>query len=437
MTPSRPPASSSIAPRAAAWELIAHVLMNKRGLSDVLSNPPADFSALSGPDRARAQRLCLEAFRHHGRADILLRRAMRKVPHDPVLWLLRLAVVEMCELGAPAHGVINDTVTMTRDHAGEPRLAAMVNAVLRQIAALPAQDWTDTPVPRLPSWLRGALQNAYGAKITAAIEAAHMTPPPLDLTLRGEMPDGLTGALLPMGSLRLAVGAQVTALPGYEQGLWWVQNAAAALPARLLAAQQGERVLDLCAAPGGKTLQLAAAGASVTALDMSAPRMTRLSQNLTRTGLTADMVVADALHWRPDAPFDAILLDAPCSATGTIRRHPDLPYCRDRAQVKSLVALQAALLDRALDPSFGLLRPGGRVVYCTCSLLPEEGEDQAQAALARHPNIVIVPAELADLPADLPDDWRSPDGGIRTRPDHWADLGGVDGFYIAQFQHLA
>ena len=433
MTRPTKPLAPSIAPRAAAWGLIAQVLIHKRGLSDVLANPRADFAELPPADRARAQRLCAEAFRHHGRADILLRRALRKTPSEPVLWILRLAVVEMCEFGAPAHGVINDAVTMTREHADEPRLAAMVNAVLRQIAALPPSDWTATPVPRLPSWLRGALQNAYGAKVTAAIEAAHMTPPLLDLTLRGAVPDGLQGQLLPMGSLRLPAGGQVTTIPGYHDGQWWVQNAAAALPARLLRAQSGEHVLDLCAAPGGKTLQLAAAGAQVTALDISAPRLARVTQNLMRTGLEARVVAADALHWRPDAPFDAILLDAPCSATGTIRRHPDLPFCRDRAQVKDLIALQAALLDRALDPAFGMLRPGGRVVYCTCSLLPDEGEDQAKAALARHPDVRIVPADIDGLP----DDWRSPDGGIRTRPDHWADLGGVDGFYIVQFQHLA
>ena len=312
MTASRPPSASSIAPRAAAWELIGQVLMHKRGLSDVLSNPPADFAALPASGRARAQRLCSEAFRHHGRADILLRRALRKSPSDPVLWILRLAVVEMCELGAPAHGVINDAVTMTRDHAEEPRLAAMVNAVLRQIATLPHDDWAATPIPRLPSWLRGALQNAYGAKVTAAIEGAHMSSPALDLTLRESVPDGLSGQMLPTGSLRVTSGAQVTALPGYADGQWWVQNAAAALPARLLAVDAGARVLDLCAAPGGKTLQLAATGAQVTALDMSAPRMARLAENLIRTGLHADLVVADALHWRPETPFDAILLDAPC-----------------------------------------------------------------------------------------------------------------------------
>jgi 16S rRNA (cytosine967-C5)-methyltransferase len=288
-------------------------------------------------------------------------------------------------------------------------------------------------VPRLPAWLRGALQNAYGAKGTAAIEAAHLRPAPLDLTLKGARPEGLDGALLPTGSLRLAPGGQVTALPGYQEGAWWVQDAAAALPVQVLCPEPGERVLDLCAAPGGKTMQMAALGADVTALDMSGPRMARLAENLSRTGLNAGQVVGDALHWQPDRPFAAILLDAPCSATGTIRRHPELPYCRTREQVRALMQLQAALLDRVLDPAHGLLQPGGRVVYCTCSLLPEEGEDQVRAALGRHPHVRQVPIVLPSLPVD----WRTPDGGLRTRPDYLPDLGGIDGFYIALLQHVA
>jgi 16S rRNA (cytosine967-C5)-methyltransferase len=426
------PSSPSVAPRQAALELIEAVLTTQRGLSDILVHPPASFADLSGPDRARAQRLAQEAFRHHGRADSLLKRALRKTPPDAVLWTLRLAVVEMGALGAPAHGVINDAVSICRDWAQMPGLSALVNAVLRQIAGSIATDWPAAPTPRLPGWLRGALQNAYGAKGTAAIEAAHLTPPPLDLTLRDARPEGLEGTLLPTGTLRLPATGQVTALPGFTDGAWWVQNAAAALPVRLLAPRMGERVLDLCAAPGGKTLQLAAAGAEVTALDLSGPRLARLADNLARTNLHADIVTADALHWQADHPFDAIVLDAPCSATGTIRRHPDLPYARDRAAVKALVALQAALLDRVLDPAQGLLRAGGRVVYCTCSLLPEEGEDQVRAALTRFPHLRLVPPALDGLPQE----WITPEGAVRTRPDYWPDLGGLDGFFIAQFQHM-
>jgi len=190
---------------------------------------------------------------------------------------------------------------------------------------------------------------------------------------------------------------------------------------------RGLRVLDLCAAPGGKTLQLAAAGADVTALDISGPRMARVAENLARTKLTAQCIVADALQWQPDVPFDAILLDAPCSATGTIRRHPDLPFIKDGSEIAGLVALQSALLDRAL----GWLKPGGRLVFVTCSLLPDEGEAQLTAALARHPGLKSLPPTLPGIdPA-----WITPEGGLRLRPDYWADKGGMDGFFMVTLTH--
>ncbi|WP_296477230.1 transcription antitermination factor NusB [Roseinatronobacter sp.] len=418
----------SLGPRAAAMDLIAGVLEGRRSLSEVIVRPPDSFAALPPEGRARAQRLATETFRHMGRADHHLRHALCKAPPEPVIWVLRMAVTEMHVLGAPAHGVINDAVDLTR-RAGQPWLDGLVNAVLRRLSD--GLDWASAPVPRLPGWLRGALQNAYGAKGTAAIEAAHLTPAPLDLTLRDARPEGLEGDMLPTGSLRLRDPGQISKLPGYEAGQWWVQDAAAALPARLLGDVAGLRVLDLCAAPGGKTMQLAAQGAAVTALDISAARMVRLRENLSRTGLQAETIVADALEWRPETPFDAILLDAPCSATGTLRRHPELPLIRSKDDVKALQALQAALLDRVLDPTHGLLRPGGRVVFCTCSLLPAEGSDQIVGALARH-SAMIVPPMLSGLP----EEWLLPDGCLRTRPDYWADLGGLDGFFIAVLQHM-
>ena len=410
-------------------DLIATVIGTQTGLSEVLARPPESFRDLPPEARARAQRLALETFRQHGRADALLRRPLRKTPPEPVLWVMRLAVVEMLGLGAPAHGVINDAVELVRREEF-PKLAGLVNAVLRQVAE--AGGWDATPVPRLPDWLRGALQNAYGAKITQAIEVAHQTPAPLDLTLTGARPDGLTGEMLPTGSLRLHDYRQITALPGYREGAFWVQDAAAALPVQALGDVAGLHVLDLCAAPGGKTMQLAAKGAQVTALDISDARMVRLRENLTRTGLAADLVIADALTWCPEQPFDAILLDAPCSATGTIRRHPELPLIRTRDEIKALQKLQTALLDRVLDPAHGLLRAGGRVVYCTCSLLPSEGEDQIAAALQKHA-VRLLPNDVSGLPPEA----QAKGGGLRTRPDFWADRGGMDGFFIAALQHVA
>ncbi len=421
--------SSSNAPRAAALDLIAAILAERRGMAEVLTRPPDSFRALVPGDRARAQRLALAALRGAGRADFHLRRALRKQPSEAVMWVLRLALTEMHVLGAPAHGVIRDAVDLTR-RTGAAHLAGLANAVLRELSE--GLDWAAAPVPRLPDWLRGALQNAYGAKVTAAIEAAHQHAAPLDLTLKGARPEGLAGDMLATGSLRLQAAGQISALPGYTEGAWWVQDAAAALPARVLGDMKGARVLDLCAAPGGKTMQLAAMGALVTALDLSEARMARLHENLARTGLVAETVVADALDWRPEQPFDAILLDAPCSATGTLRRHPELPLIRGKAEVKALQALQHALLDRVLDPGKGLLMPGGRVVYCTCSLLPSEGEAQIASALTRH-SARILPVDLPGVPPE----WRLGDGSLRTRPDYWPEIGGLDGFYIAHLHQGA
>ena len=238
----------------------------------------------------------------------------------------------------------------------------------------------------------------------------------------------LGGEALPQGSVRLQDAKQVSKLPGFDTGDWWVQDAAAAMPAKLLNAQPGEKVADICAAPGGKTMQLAAAGADVTALDISKSRLARLDENLTRTKLKAEVQRGDFLTWTA-GPFDAILLDAPCSATGTLRRHPDLPHVRNGKDIKPLFELQAQMIDRAVD----LLKPGGRMVYCTCSLLPEEGEDQLKGALERH----------ADLSTEalghdwIEDGWRDAQGGLRLRPDFWAERGGMDGFYIAYLRKSA
>ena len=263
------------------------------------------------------------------------------------------------------------------------------------------------------------------------MEAVFATEPPLDLTLRttdetAHWADVLGAEVRADGGLRLKDPGQVSAMPGFAEGAWWVQDAGATVAARVLDARPDMRVLDLCAAPGGKTMQLAASGAEVTALDVSKERMARVEENLARTGLTANCVVADALKWEPDATFDAILLDAPCSASGTLRRHPDLAFARDGSGVEELVALQARLLDRALS----WLKPGGRLVFCTCSLFPEEGEEQVAAALARHESLEIVKptGEWIDPK------WRTDTNTLRLRPDHWAGTGGIDGFFIACFE---
>lgn len=380
---------------------------------------------LEPADRARAQRLALDVLRGLERADRVLDKHVRKNPPLHVRNILRLATVELCS-GGDAHGVVNDAVALTAGHKKGQHMKGMVNAVLRKIAADGPVEWAKLRVPRLPKWLRDPLVMAWGGEAVMAMEAAQFAGAPVDITVKDDAAgwaERLGGVLLPTGSVRLAQAGQVSALPGFSDGAWWVQDAAAALPARLLDARPGEAVLDMCAAPGGKTLQMAAAGADVTALDISDARLERVRENLARTGLKARVVAGDALEHQ--GRYDAILLDAPCSATGTIRRHPDLPHAKDGAEFGGLFELQSAMLDHALT----LLKPGGRLVFCTCSLLPDEGECQIEDALGRHPGLVVDRAAL-DRPGVDPA-WITDEGGLRLRPDFWPDLGGMDGFYMA------
>lgn len=404
--------------RRAATRLMTAVTGDAQILSIALPKVVAD---LPPDERARAQRLASEALRWAGRSDRLLSPFLRLKPEDEVMNLLRLALYEINVEGTAPHGPVNAAVSLAPKSK-----AGLVNGVLRNVLRRGAP-WTELPLPTLPKWLRKRLVAAWGKEAVARMEAVHVEPVPLDLTLRdpglGNWTEQLGAKKLPTGSLRLESPGKISSLPGYDAGAWWIQDAAAAIPARLLHARNGERVLDLCAAPGGKTMQLAATGADVTALDVSKARMARLTENLARTGLSAHVVVADALDWDPDRPFDAILLDAPCSATGTLRRHPDLAFAKSGDDLPALIDIQSALIDRA----FGWLAPGGRMVFCTCSLLPDEGEDQLAAALSRHPDMHVLEPEAEGLdPA-----WRAAQGGLRIRPDHWADKGGIDGFFIA------
>jgi 16S rRNA (cytosine967-C5)-methyltransferase len=424
--------SAGLPARAAALNMISGVTDDGRLLSELL---PKAVAHLSEGDRARAQRLATETLRWMDRADRALGPHLRSRPTDRTLNILRLGTVELAHDAGGAHGIVSDAVDLAGAAIESKRQSGLVNAVLRKIAGAGADGWAALPTPRLPKWLRKPLLADFGRATVEAIESAHAAGAPLDLTPKDgdatALADRLGGVALPGGSVRLSDRAQVSALDGYTTGDWWVQDASAALPARVLAAQPGETVLDLCAAPGGKTMQLAAAGARVTALDSSQRRMGRLRENLARTGLAADPVVADALKWQTQARFDAILLDAPCSATGTIRRHPDLPYAKTGEDFPVLFALQRDLIDRAL----ALLTPGGRLVYCTCSLLIDEGEEQVKDALERHPHLRVDRDALKV--AGLDPDWIDAAGGARLRPDFWPDAGGMDGFYLVCFRHGA
>jgi 16S rRNA (cytosine967-C5)-methyltransferase len=413
------------AARAAAAALVGGVLDGGRSLAAQVE--AGALAALSGPERARAQALAARVLRHLGRIDAVLAPHLRRAPPPPARHALRLATAELRLDGAPPHAAVDGAVRVVRAQPRAHRLAGLVNAVARRVAESPAA-WDGAPEAGLPAWIDAPVRAAWGAEAAAAIAAAHARGAPLDLTMRdpGEAARwaaALGAEALPTGGLRRHAGGQVSALPGFDEGAWWAQDAGAALPARMLGAVRGLRVLDLCAAPGGKTLQLAAAGAEVTAVDASEQRLRRLEENLARTGLGARVIVADALTWEPEATFDAILLDAPCSASGTVRRHPDLPHL-PRA-FGPLGAMQAALLARAWD----WLAPGGRMVYAVCSILPAEGEDRLATFLADRGDAVRVPADPAAL--GVPVAWIDGAGALRTRPDFWTERGGIDGFYAA------
>ncbi|MBY4893958.1 methyltransferase domain-containing protein [Rhodobacteraceae bacterium N5(2021)] len=407
--------------RPAALILLNAVLRERQILGQV--DLPAE-----GAEAARANRLALTVLRNLGAVDAVIKPYTTRKPQIGVHNLLRLGTVELLVNGQDAHGVVSDIVGIAKTQPHTRKASGMVNAILRKIAVEGAEAFAKAPPQRLPPWLDKALRKRIGAEGIKAIELAQSKAPPIDLTPR-DADFTLEGAdVLPTGSLRLRNHPQISALPGFAEGKFWVQDAAAALPVKLLGDVRGKRVLDLCAAPGGKTMQLAAAGADVTALDISGPRLRRVSENLARTGLTATLVTGDAFqHTGPEdvGPYDAILLDAPCSATGTIRRHPDLPFVKDGSEVEPLTKLQMQLIDHALT----LLKPGGTLVYCTCSLLPVEGEFQVTAALKRHDGLSVIATDPTALGGDT--DWASPEGGLRLWPSTWADVGGMDGFYMA------
>ncbi|MGG5886731.1 RsmB/NOP family class I SAM-dependent RNA methyltransferase [Falsiroseomonas sp. HC035] len=406
--------------RSAALDLLAAVFERRRPLEEALDQLPA---AIEPRDRAAAHRLAAAVLRRTGSLDAVLEPFLRREPPPVVRAALRMGAAELLLLNTPAHAAVAATVAVV------PRpFAGLVNAVLRKVATEGPAAFAALESERLdtPPWLWSAWHAAYGPAVRA-IARAHQFPAALDLTLAPGAPPPEGAVQLPTGSWRLPEGTRVTDLPGLAAGHFWVQDAAAALPARLLAVQPGERVADLCAAPGGKTAQLAAAGARVTAVERDPKRAVRLRENLARVHMEVEVVEADAATWMPDeANFDAILLDAPCSATGIIRRHPDIPHLKRPKDLPALVEAQARLLAQAAR----LLRPGGRLVYATCSLQPEEGE----AHLARAERFGLVPDPFS--PTELPG-LRTAlirGGTLRTRPDMWAEHGGLDGFFAARFR---
>ena len=404
--------------REIAYDVLVSVLERRRTLDEVLDQAPASVPAR---DRAAAHRLAAMVLRRLGTLDALLRPLLAKPPPPPVRLVLLLGAAQLLFLQTPAHAAVGTSVDLARSRRLAP-FAGLVNAVLRRLAATAA-----TALPELDQALLdvpGWLWSSWGSDARAIADGIRHEAP-LDLTLRRGSPVPEGAVLLPSGSARLPAGTRVTELPGYDAGGFWVQDAAAALPVMLLDPRPGERIADLCAAPGGKTAQLVDAGASVTALDREPSRLRRVSENLGRLGLQADLVEADAISWRPPALLDAVLLDAPCSATGTIRRHPEVLHTRRAADLAGLAAGQARLIEAAA----AMLRPGGRLLYAVCSMQHEEGEAQlAAAGRAGLRHAPFAASELAVLPEAL-----TPAGCLRTHPGLWAERGGMDGFFAARF----
>ncbi|HEX2793340.1 MAG TPA: transcription antitermination factor NusB [Croceicoccus sp.] len=402
--------------RRAALRMLDAVL--RRG--DTLDTAIGATKGLPPADAALARAIAAEVLRRLSDIDALIDGATRqRLPDDAkVRMVLRMMLAQALRMDIAPHAVIATGLELL--DGGPRRLAhGVFSTLLKQEASLPT-------APALPDAVAERWGRAWPDRVEA-IAAGLAEPPPLDLSLRDAgdtaiWAERLEATVMSPGQLRLGRGQAVESLPGFAEGAWWVQDLAASIPASLLGAGEGRRVLDLCAAPGGKTMQLAAAGWRVTALDIAKRRMERLRQNLSRTGLAADVVVADALKWQPDAPFDAILLDAPCSATGTCRRHPDVLHRIGSRQIAELAELQSALAERA----GGWLAPGGTLVYATCSLEPEEGEEQA-AAITLSPD----PIRADELHAGLAPTGQ---GWLRTDPGMLAGAGGLDGFFVVRFR---
>jgi 16S rRNA (cytosine967-C5)-methyltransferase len=418
--------------RHVALDLLGSVLGRERPLDEAIDDNPA-MAQLSLRDRAFARLLVATVLRRLGQIDALIGDCLAN-PLPPraaaVHDILRLGIAQLLFLHTPPHAAVATSVDLAQSR-GYLAHKGLVNAVLRRLSVEGPDRLAMQDTPRLntPDWLWQSWASHYGEDVARSIATAHLREAPLDLTLRAnstEWCEKLAATQLPTGTLRRPGGGAVASLPGYAEGAWWVQDAAAALPARLFGDVTGLSILDLCAAPGGKTAQLADAGAFVTAVDRSSRRLERLVSNLKRLSLPAAAIAADAVNWRPEQPADAVLLDAPCTATGAIRRHPDVPHLKRPADVVRLAAIQERLLRAAVD----MLRPGGTLVYCTCSLEPEEGPQQIEALLRSGAPVERRPLSAAEF--DMPADWLTEDGDLRTLPFHLAEYDGLDGFYGAR-----
>lgn len=421
-------------PRAAAYALLDSVLGQKRLLDEAMDRTPS-FAELPDRDRGLAALITRTTLRHLGEIDAVMAAYLDKPLGKRgrgVINIVRIGLTQLLFLDMAEHAAVNTAVDLCKGGSLAP-YRKLTNAILRraQREGRAFLETLDAAKLNTSPWLWDSWVKAYGEDTARSIAAQHISEPPIDLTCKDNPSDWaeqLDADLMPTGTLRLRNKASVVSLPGFEDGAWWVQDAAAALPARLLGDVKDTDVIDLCAAPGGKTMELAAAGARVVAVDRSEKRLKRVQQNLERTQLTAKIITADAETWRPDHLADAVLLDAPCSATGTARRHPDVLHLKTQEDVIKLANLQS----RLLKASVAMVRPGGLIVFCTCSLQPEEGVEQIEALLASGAPVVldpIKPSEAGTLTSIVTEE-----GYLRTLPSHMGEQGGMDGFFAARLR---
>jgi 16S rRNA (cytosine967-C5)-methyltransferase len=427
--------------RRIAADILEGVLQRRQPLDQQLADRASEFSAMAERDRALVRALAATVLRRLGTLrQVLQQHLKRGFPKNAprVETALLVGAAQILWLDVPDHAAVDLAVRLAQPDRPAARYASLVNAVLRQIIRDGKEQLAGIDSVRLdtPDWLMARWARHYGVETARAIAAAHGHESALDLTVKDgaqHWADALQGRVLPTGSVRVVAHGSVAQFPGYAEGAWWVQDAAAALPARFLGDVKGQTVADLCAAPGGKTAQLAAAGARVIAVDRSASRLDRLRENLARLNLSAEIVAADVLEWRAPA-VDAVLLDAPCSSTGTIRRHPDIPWIKQEADIAALASLQWRLIERAAD----MVKPGGRLIYCTCSLEPEEGTDIVRGFLASHPQMQRIPIDPGEMDGSA--EWLTPEGDLRTLPCHLSDpnsmMAGLDGFYAARLERV-
>ncbi|WP_443025446.1 RsmB/NOP family class I SAM-dependent RNA methyltransferase [Sphingomonas sp. Leaf231] len=409
------------ASRRAALRLLDAVLRRGEPLESALAHATRALSG--GPDRGLAHAIAAETLRRLPDLDALIDSAtrLRLADDAKARSALRIALVQALALGTPPHAAIA-TVLPLVDGGPRKLVHGVFGTLMRGNAALPT-------LPTLPATVAERWHANWGKDVVEAAARAIAAPPPVDLTYADPAKVAPQAVSLAPGHARVAAGSDIAALPGYDAGDWWVQDLAASIPARLIGRGDGT-LLDLCAAPGGKTLQLAAAGWQVTAVEMSESRAARLRQNRDRTGLSFDIEIADVLTWSPAAPVQAVLVDAPCSATGIFRRHPDVLHRAHGGIVAEMADLQARILKRAAD----WVAPGGTLVYATCSLEPEEGEAQIERFLAEHPDFAIRAVIPGELPGGI---VAEPEGWVRTLPGMLEAAGGCDGFFIARVQRAS